>query len=138
MKKILLLLLVNFSIINVNSQWCVPTTVSPYSIDMPGITHVVINTIDRTSSDLEDYPNNNYTNTGLTTTLVRGMSYPISITYTIDPQICPDMNLRVWIDYNLNYLFTDAGETALSVNNQLPGTYTGTITIPANAPLGST
>jgi len=106
MKKILLLVLVNFSIISVYSQWCVPTTVLPYSIDMPGITHVVFNTIDRISSDLEDYPNNNYTNTGLSTSVVRGMTYSFSMTYTIDPSICPDMNLRVWIDYNHNYLFT--------------------------------
>ncbi len=120
------------------AQWCVPNTVIPYNANMPGITHFVLNNIDRTSTDLENYPNNSYVNTGLSTELMTGQTYSVSITFTIDPQICPDMNLRVWIDYNHDYQLDDVGETVISVNNQLPGTYTGSFTVPSNVTLGST
>ncbi|MEO8590770.1 MAG: hypothetical protein ABI432_15450, partial [Flavobacteriales bacterium] len=52
-----------------NGQWCMPTSLIPYSPGMPGITRFQLNTIDRASADLEHYPNNNYTNTGLSTAL---------------------------------------------------------------------
>jgi hypothetical protein len=114
-----------------SAQWCVPTTILPYASSMPGITHVVIGSIDRTSADLEHYPNNSYVNTGLSTDLIMGNTYTISITHTVDASICPDMNIRVWIDYNLDYSFDDAGETVISVNHHAAGTYTGTFTVPA-------
>ena len=120
------------------AQWCVPTTIIPYAPSMPGITNVTLNTINRTSSDLENYPNNSYVNTGLSTTLLAGSTYNISITHTIDPSICPDMNLRVWIDYNQDYQLNDAGETAISLDHHAAGTYTGTFTVPSNALLGTT
>jgi len=113
------------------AQWCVPTTLIPYSPAMPGITHVIVGSIDRVSSDLENYPNNSYVNTGMSTDLVIGNTYTISITHTIDGTICPDMNLRVWLDYNLDYSFDDAGETVVSVDHHGPGTWTGTFTIPS-------
>jgi hypothetical protein len=119
-----------------HAQWCVPTTAIPYNANMPGITHVVLNTIDRTSTDLENFPNNSYVNTGLSTDLIPGQTYPISITYTIDGSIAPDMNLRVWIDFNNDGQLDDAGETVISVNNQLPGTYQGSFTIPTTTSPG--
>jgi len=124
--------------VSMNAQWCIPSTIIPYAPTMPGITHVVIGTIDRTSSDLENYPNNSYVNTGLSTDLEIGNTYSVSITHTIDGTICPDMNLRVWIDYNLDYSLEDAGETVISVNHHAPGTYSGTFTIPATAVPGIT
>jgi hypothetical protein len=124
--------------ISASAQWCIPTTIIPYAPSMPGITHVVIGTIDRTSLDLEHYPQNSYVNTGLSTDLEIGNTYTISITHTIDASICPDMNLRVWLDYNLDYSFDDAGETAILVNHHAAGTYTGTFTVPANATPGTT
>jgi len=120
------------------AQWCVPTTLIPYDANMPGITHFILNTIDRTSAGMEHYPNNNYTNTGLGTVLVKGQSYPITINFSIDAQICPDMNLRVWVDLNHNDQLDDAGETLLSVDHRLPTSYTGTITIPTTAMTGTT
>ena len=119
-------------------QWCVPTTLIPYDAAMPGITHVHLNTIDRNSAGMEHNPNNNYTNTGLSTTLAKGTAYPITINFTIDPLICPDMNLRVWIDLNHDGQLDDPGETVLSVDHQLPTTYSGTVTIPASATIGTT
>jgi len=120
------------------AQWCVPASILPYNANMPGITHVVIGTIDRTSADLENYPYNSYVNTGLTTDLISGNTYTISITHTIDGSICPDMNIRVWVDYNLDYSFDDAGETVISTDHHAPGTYTGTFTVPLTAALGTT
>jgi hypothetical protein len=137
-KPILVTTLFLFCLAGIHGQWCVPPTVLPYNSNMPGITHFVLNTIDRTSLDLEDYPHNSYVNTGLSTELIAGQTYSVSITYTIDPQICPDMNLRVWIDYNKDYQLDDVGETVIIANNQLPGTYTGSFTVPANAPLQTT
>ena len=139
MTRLLLIpLLLAFQTYSVKGQWCVPTTAIPYASTMPGITHFVLNTIDRTSLDLENYPNNSYVNTGLSTELHPGETYSVSITYTIDASICPDMNLRVWIDYNKDYQLDDVGETVLSVDNQLPGTYTGSFTVPVGTPLQST
>ncbi|CAN5590940.1 hypothetical protein BH11BAC1_BH11BAC1_20420 [soil metagenome] len=120
------------------SQWCVPNTIIPYNAAMPGITHVVIGNIDRTSADLENYPYNSYVNTGLSTDLILGNTYTISITHTIDGSICPDMNLRVWVDYNLDYSFDDIGETVISTDHHLPGTFTGTFTVPLTAAPGIT
>lgn len=124
--------------LRVHGQWCVPTTVIPYDADMPGITHFTLNTIDRTSSDLEHYPNNNYTNTGLSTTLVKGQSYPVTIQFTIDPVICPDMNLRVWVDLNEDGQLDDPGETLLTADHRAPDTYSGTISVPLTAMVGTT
>jgi hypothetical protein len=122
----------------VNAQWCTPTTAIPYNANMPGITHVAINTIDRTSTDLENYPSNSYVNTGLSTQLIKGVTYDISLSYTIDASICPDMNLRVWIDFNQDGQLDDVGETVISANNQLPPTYIGSFTVPPTATPGNT
>lgn len=118
------------------AQWCTPI-VTPYGPSTPGITNVTLNTIDRNSPDLED-PYNGYIFTDLSTTLVRGQEYTVSITHTVDQLFCPDMNLRVWLDYNVNYTLNDAGETILTTDHHLPGTYTATFTVPLTAALGST
>src|SRR6476661_4005211 len=119
-----------------NAQWCTPI-VTPYGPTTPGITNFTLNTINRTSAAIED-PYNGYVLTDLSTTLVRGHTYTISITHTIDQPFCPDMNLRVWIDYNVNYTLDDPGETVLTTDHHLAGTYTATFTVPLTAPLGST
>jgi hypothetical protein len=118
--------------------WCVPTTLIPYDANMPGITHFTLGSINRTSLGNEHGTANNYTLCTETTNLTRGNTYTVTITFTIDAQICPDMNLRVWIDYNQDGQLDDPGETVITANNQLPGTYTGTFTVPSTATLGST
>ncbi len=117
-------------------SWCAPSVV-PYGPTTPGITEVKLNTIDRVSQDLES-SNSNYELTDQSTTLIRGQSYTISITHTIDASICPDMNLRVWIDLNLNGDLDDNGETLVSVDHHAAGTYTATFTIPTTSSLGET
>lgn len=122
----------------VGAQWCVPTTAVPYAPTMPGITQVVCNTIDRTSADIEDYPYNSYVNTGLSTVLQKGGTYPVTIAFTIDEQISPHMNLRIWVDFNHDGQLDDVGETLLSVDH-LPGpVYNGQITIPNSVAAGAT
>lgn len=44
---------------------------------MPGLTQFTCNTIDRTSTDIENYPNNSYVNTGLSATFEKGMTYDV-------------------------------------------------------------
>jgi len=141
-KNLQLILSVSFLFVfqtgKISAQWCVPTSLIPYDASMPGITNVTVGTINRTSAACEHYPNNNYTNTGLSTNLARGVTYSISITHTVDASICPDMNLRVWIDYNQDHTLDGTGETAITTDHHLPGTYTGTFTVPSTATLGAT
>jgi hypothetical protein len=139
MKKISTLLLATIiSLISneLSAQWCTPNVI-PYGPTTPGITEFTLNTIDRVSPDLES-PTSNYELTGLSTTLQRQHAYTISIKHTVDALICPDMNLRVWIDYNINGDLDDAGETVLSLDHHAPGTYTASFTVPATATLGET
>jgi len=123
---------------NSYSQWCTPTTAIPYNSNMPGITHVVFNTIDRVSADVENFPANNYVLTGLSTDVVKGAMYDIDITYTVDASICPDMNIRVWIDFNQDGQLDDVGETVISEDHKSPGTYSGSFMIPTTAMTGMT
>lgn len=139
MKKTVTLSAVILLTLTANAQtWCVPASAVPYNANQPGITQFTLNTISRTSTDLENFPSNSYVLTGMSTTLTAGVTYTVTMTYTIDPQICPDMNLRVWIDYNQDGQLNDPGETVISVNNQLPGTYTGTFMVPLTASGGTT
>lgn len=122
------------------AQWCVPTTAEPYGTTMPGVTLFTLNTINRSSTDIENYPNNSYVNSGLTTTLEKGETYAVTVGFTIDDVIFPGshMNLRVWVDLNHDGQLDDAGETLLSVNEQSGPTFTGNITVPMNALTGDT
>lgn len=135
---LLLAIFMTFCLPPISAQYCEPTTAIPYNSNMPGITQVVLNTIDRISQDCENYPLNSYVNTGFSTTLQKGQTYTISITTTVDASISPDMNIRVWIDYNQDFDLADVGETVISADHQPPGTYTGSFTVPATAMGGPT
>jgi hypothetical protein len=122
------------------AQWCPVTTAIPYSADMPGITNVTLNTINRNSLPIEDYPNNSYVNTGVSTTLDAGQTYSFSITHTRDAVFFPTArnNIRVWIDFNHDFSFDDPGEMVVSLDYQTYGTATAMITIPAVVTVGPT
>jgi hypothetical protein len=139
-KTIFILILVLGGSITVPAQWCNVTTAIPYSTDMPGITNVTFNTINRNSLPIEDYPNNSYVNTGISTTLNAGQTYSFSITHTRDAVVFPTArnNIRVWIDFNHDYSFDDPGEMVVSLNHQTFGTSTAIITIPVNVTVGPT
>ena len=122
-----------------SAQWCTPTGAAAYSVNMPGITNVTLNTINRTSAFIENSANN-YTNTGLTTNLTKGQQYTISITHTRDAVIFPTVqnNIRVWIDYNVDGQLDDVGETVVSLDFQTFGTTTVNFTVPMSATTGNT
>jgi len=136
MKKIYFLLLVFISIQVKAQVYCTPAVI-PYASTMPGITHFVLNTIDRTSAALE-HVGSGFVTTGMSTNLMMGDTYTVSITHTVDASICPDMNIRVWIDYNHDGQLDDIGETVISTDHHAPGTYTATFTVPLTATSGNT
>ncbi|ANE51437.1 kelch repeat-containing protein [Flavisolibacter tropicus] len=76
-----------------------------------------------------------YAPTGtLTTTVNRGQSYPLKIQGDADePQ-----NFAVWIDYNQDNDFDDAGEFVYATTGGNVILFSATITIPATAALGPT
>ncbi|OEJ98685.1 hypothetical protein A8C32_05665 [Flavivirga aquatica] len=91
------------------------------------ISRVRLNTIDNTS-DAQFY--NNFT--GISTTLIRNSSYTIVINPTWTGTIYNE-GYAVWIDYNKNGVFTDAGELVWSQSPTKSSSVNGTFTIPSNA-----
>jgi hypothetical protein len=122
-------------------QYCMLPGRTSYSTAQPGITSFKLNTINRTSAGVEQSLNNPpIVETNDSTKLVRGKTYTITISHSKDAVNFPTArnNVRVWIDYNHNFDFNDAGETVVSKDFEAPGTTTATFTVPANAPLGAT
>ncbi len=93
------------------------------------ISNVQFNTINNPSSSTAGYEDF----TAISTTVYQSVSYPFEVIAT--PNYTTDQVI-IWIDYNQNGSFTDAGE---QVYISTPGgPYTGSITIPASAPTGTT
>jgi hypothetical protein len=116
-----------------SAQYCALTGQAPYSTLQPGITNFKINTINRTSGNTES-TSGAIVYTGLTTTLTPGQTYTFSITHSEDNQFFAGArnNLRIWIDFNNDFDFTDAGETVLLKDLEPPATtYTATFTLPS-------
>ncbi len=70
-------------------------------------------------------------------TVMQGQTVPFSV----DINTCGTwwgMEFDIYIDYNQNGLFTDAGELAYSTTNAIQGPNTGNITIPLTANAGNT
>ena len=79
-----------------------------------------------------------YTNfTAISTNVVRGTAYTITITPAWTSTVWTE-GYAVFIDYNQDGDFADAGETAFTKATSKTTPATGTITIPATASLGST
>ena len=94
---------------------------------------VVFGTINNTSTGTAGYENF----TALSTNVNRSSGYAITITPKWTSTVYSE-GYAVWIDYNKNGLFTDAGELVFSKATSTGVTATGTITIPATATLGAT
>ena len=134
------------SVIGLNSNaqsYCIPPE-STYGGPLTGFTNVHIGTLNNTSSN-EGYTD--YTTTVAAVSLQRGSAYtPTFILYDdmIAQGFTDKLNLRIWIDYNADGDFNDAGEMAMTMQTiQLLATtgnnVTGTaFTIPAGATLGNT
>ena len=92
---------------------------------------VVFGTISNTSTGTAGYENF----TALSTSVSRGVAYTITITPAWTSTIYSE-GYAVFIDYNGNGLFTDAGETVWTKAKSKTTPVSGTFTIPATAILG--
>jgi chitodextrinase len=97
------------------------------------IGRVVFGTINNASTGAAGYENF----TVLSTSVTRGTANTITITPTWTGTIYSE-GYAVWIDYNQNGVFTDAGELAYSRAATTATPVSGSITIPVAALLGST
>jgi hypothetical protein len=123
------------------AQYCMLPGRTSYDDVQPGITNFKLGTINRTSINVEQslsQPPVVVTTDG--TFLVRGQKYTVTIKHSRDSFSFPTAhnNIRVWIDYNGDKDFIDAGETVISKDMQTPGVFTDTFTVPVTAPLGAT
>lgn len=75
--------------------------------------------------------------TNISTSLTKGMSYTITVTPTWTGTVYPE-GYSVWIDYNKNGDFVDAGEQVFTQAATTNTPVSGSFTIPANAVEGST
>ncbi|WP_264519859.1 reprolysin-like metallopeptidase [Flavobacterium sp. N1994] len=94
---------------------------------------VVFGTISNTSTGTAGYENF----TALSTNAVRGTAYTITITPTWTSTVYKE-GYAVWIDYNGNGVFTDAGEKVWTKAASTTTPVSGTFTIPTTATLGAT
>jgi len=94
---------------------------------------VVFGTINNTSTGTAGYENF----TAQSTNAGRGTAYTITVTPIWTSSVYAE-GYGVWIDYNQNGVFTDAGELAWSAAASTGNPVSGSITIPATATLGAT
>jgi len=94
---------------------------------------VAFGTINNTSTGTAGYENF----TSLSTNAVRGTSSTITITPTWTSTVYSE-GYAVWIDYNQNGAFTDAGELVWSKTASTTTPVSGTFTIPSKATLAAT
>lgn len=101
------------------------------------INRVQLNTIDNNSSG-PGTTSTGYSNfTGISTNLTRGNTYTITITPYWTGTVYPEA-YRVWIDYNNNNSFGEAGERVVSIAATTSSPVSASFTVPAGANLGNT
>ncbi|MFD2542212.1 GEVED domain-containing protein [Lacinutrix gracilariae] len=116
----------NISLISdMNSSYCTP---APSSVDGLGITNVSFDIVNNTTGS---EPGNYGDYSALIGTAVEGTTLPVNITYSTGYTY----DTTIWVDWNDDFDFTDAGETvyngvSLAAN---PTTLAASITIPAGA-----
>lgn len=94
---------------------------------------VQLGTINRPSGKDGGY----YNGTATSTNVVRGTAQTITFSSGFTSTVYR-MYWRVWIDYNKNGVFTDAGEQVVSTNVSTAGNTSASFTIPTTALLGTT
>jgi bacillolysin len=94
---------------------------------------VSLGSISRTSSKDAGY----YNGTALSTSIAAGSSQTISFSAGFTSTAYTEY-WKIYIDYNQNGVFTDAGELVISGSSASAGTLTGTFTVPTTARSGST
>lgn len=127
-----------YSLMDAQSQYCKPTF--QYGADSNMITNVTFGGINNSSSAQSGSATVYEDFTALSTDLQAGSSYPISVK---GPSSTFPSDVMVYIDFNQNGSFDDAGESfyigRLGAANPFNAfTVSNTIVIPANAANGST
>lgn len=97
------------------------------------IGRVVLGTINNPSTGTAGYENF----TALSTNLTRGTANTITITPSWTSTVYSE-GYAVWIDYNKNGLFTDAGELVYSKATSTATSASGSFTVPTTATVGTT
>ncbi|MGE5313082.1 MAG: GEVED domain-containing protein [Acidobacteriota bacterium] len=103
------------------------------------ISNVTVNTIDNTSA----FEPNGWTDfTAVTTPVVQGGSYTVSVTVSpadvLAYELGPSLKIKLYADWNHNYSFDDEGEGYTITESIYALTNSNTITVPAGALLGAT
>ena len=97
------------------------------------VKRVKLGTIDRTSGSDGGYYNGTALSTNIAKSSTQTMNYQAGTTGASGT-----LYWRVWIDYNRNNVFTDAGEQVISRSSASTGLLTSTFVVPAGASTGST
>jgi hypothetical protein len=123
------------------AQYCMLPGRTSYSLQQPGIKNFKLNTINRTSLPVEQpLTSPSLVVTTDTTVVRRGQTYEVSITHTKDSSSqffdTSKNNIRVWIDYNNDKDFDDAGETVITADKKKAGVFTASFTVPTSALIG--
>lgn len=79
---------------------------------------------------------NGYSNTGLNTSLTRGMNYTITFSAGFSAAVIKE-NWKIFIDYNADGDFSDASENIVNTSKTGAGNFTATFTVPNNAVIGN-
>ncbi|WP_284651708.1 GEVED domain-containing protein [Flavobacterium terrisoli] len=118
------------------TSYCIPTGSLDCTTNGDYIANVTFNTINNSSTCAPGGYINYAATGGQTTTLIRGNTFNLSIGTGPGNK---KHGAAVWIDFNQNGVFTDAGEYFLIGNNIIANsTNTIAVAIPAGATLGQT
>ena len=107
--------------------YCTPTASS--GVDGTGITNVSYSTVNNTTNNTLVY--NNYT--AFVGNVIQGAAMPISVTTATGNK---RYNVKIWVDWNDDGDFIDAGEEMFS-GNVLSNTINGIINVPLTAIVGN-
>lgn len=113
-----------------HSQYCTPVVDVQFSGGM-GITNFDAGNVARNSLATEGY-----VMTGDTLFVNPGSQLAIAVTCTVGT-FCSQNDVRVYMDFNGDQDFYDAGEDIFIENAKTDGTYSQNVTIPATAALGT-
>lgn len=108
--------------------YCIP---NPAAVDPNGITNFTMGDINKSTNDVNRYDDF----TSLSTNVAQGSSQAFSIKVDNNSNV---YKMNIWVDWNNDFDFDDALETAFSglSTNVAPNFVTGSITVPANASVG--
>jgi len=121
---------ITFTTTNTTTTYC---TVAGGSVVYEWIDLVKLNTINNVTKGNAGYGNF----TTLSTSIARNSSNILSFSAGFKTTIYTEY-WKVWIDYNQNGVFTDAGELVVTGTSRTAATFTGTFVVPATATVGTT